>query len=104
MTFKEQLDEKVKQEKVMALWEEIKNLFLRLDYSAFTKDVSFRIFCGNENTPVRYVRASDDRSASKKFSYTYDFKTLEAVMSICEANGINVEKENNTSFIITYKV
>lgn len=103
MTLKEQLDEKVKQEKVMALWEEIRNLFLLLDYAVLTKEVSFRIFCGSVNTPVRYVRASDDRSVSKKFSHDYDFKTLEAVMSICEANGINVERENNTSFIITYK-
>lgn len=103
MTFKEQLDEKIKQDTTMALWEEIKNLFLNLDYTELTKDFTFRIFCGNVNAPVRYVRASNDRSVSKKFSHDYDIETLEAVASICETNGLNVERENSTSFLITYK-
>ena len=100
MTLKEKLNEKIKQDSVQSLWNEVESIFLSADYATLQKGVSMQIFKNCDNSPLFYILGYG--STGTKFSSDYDLDTVERMIPICEENGIDVNRINKNSFELKF--
>lgn len=99
-TLSEKLNEKIKQDSVQSLWDEIEKLFLSLDYRLLHKGVTVRIFQNCKDSPLYYIIG--DGASGTAFSEGYDLDTFRRVIPICEENGLIVRPFNNQCFELKF--
>ncbi len=102
MTLKEQLDEKIRQDRAFTLWEEIKDIFLLSDTAELYNGLSIMVFTHFDNMPIHYIKNPKASTVTKDFSNSYYIETMEKVVEICEENGLTVNKSDELSFFINY--
>lgn len=99
-TLSEKLNEKIKQDSVQSLWDEIQKLFLSLDYHTLNKGVTVSIFQNGKDSPLYYIIG--DGSLGTAFSGGYDLDTFQRVIPICKENGLIVKQINDQRFVLNF--
>ena len=89
MTLKEILDIRVKNERTDALFHEIEEIFLTLDYSVLQRGVRIRVF-SNTGEELYYVINGGHQGTKLQNDYTID--DLYKILPRLRDNGIITEK------------
>lgn len=96
MTLKEKLDGKLPPLSSV-IWNELESVFLDIEPKQLSKGVTISVYKNATKSHFCYNPDFLETPQGTMFSLDFDTETLNEVISIAEANGIVVEKVNDTS-------
>lgn len=89
-TLKERLDGKLPPLSTF-IWEELEKAFTKVEPKDLANGVTISVFKNDTNSRFCYIIDSSKSKVGTKFSFDFDYDTLEKVIKIAEENGLLVE-------------
>lgn len=96
MTLKEKLDGKLPPLSAK-IWDELESVFLDIEPNQLSKGVKISVYKNADKSHFCYNPDFRETTLGTPFSLNFNTETLNEVISIAKANGIVVEKVNDTS-------